>query len=216
MTSLEFGDYWIIVQNYAGSGAPLDTFTLEVWLIDEPAADPSFTATGPASVSADTPFDTFTLEVWLIDEPAADPSFTATGPASVSADTPFDIQIAWNFPELKSYEVRYGHLKLVDLSTNQLLIITGVLLNRMEDDVSLNAVPACNIRPGDVVSYTIDVQMEPTVLSDTVKYTLVTTLPNGMTFLPATASALPAVVNGNQVTWIVWPSPSAQVTFAAR
>ncbi|MEZ4659574.1 MAG: trypsin-like serine protease [Caldilineaceae bacterium] len=49
------GVYWILVQNWASSDAPIDSFTLSTLLID--AADTTLlTARGPASVAAGVPF----------------------------------------------------------------------------------------------------------------------------------------------------------------
>ncbi|MEZ4711369.1 MAG: trypsin-like serine protease [Caldilineaceae bacterium] len=49
------GVYWILVQNWTGSGAPTDSFTLSTLLID--ATDTGLlSASGPASVTAGEPF----------------------------------------------------------------------------------------------------------------------------------------------------------------
>ncbi|MCB0086967.1 MAG: hypothetical protein KDE54_03570, partial [Caldilineaceae bacterium] len=54
--SLTPGVYWILVQNWAGSGAPTDSFTLSTLLIDR-ADTGLLSASGPPSVTAGEPFD---------------------------------------------------------------------------------------------------------------------------------------------------------------
>jgi uncharacterized repeat protein (TIGR01451 family) len=52
---LQSGDYWILIQNWAGSGAELDQATYAITLVDANSSG-ELSATGPASVSVGEPF----------------------------------------------------------------------------------------------------------------------------------------------------------------
>jgi uncharacterized repeat protein (TIGR01451 family) len=51
------GDYWVLVQNYEGSGASFDSFTLEVVRVVRGAQSENFTVTGPTTTQLHEPFD---------------------------------------------------------------------------------------------------------------------------------------------------------------
>jgi subtilisin family serine protease len=53
---MDAGEYWILVQNWDGSDADLDVFTLSISIIDESDTGP-MTVTGPASTEGGVPFD---------------------------------------------------------------------------------------------------------------------------------------------------------------
>lgn len=53
---LSAGAYWVLIQNWAGSGAPEDTFTFTTLVVDSDTAG-QLQASGPATVQANTPFD---------------------------------------------------------------------------------------------------------------------------------------------------------------
>lgn len=161
------GVYWIVVQNWSGSGADTDSFTLSTLLIDD-------SDTGPLS---------------------------ASGPASVTAGEPFDLHIGWNIPGFAPGEQRYGVLELVDAQSGASMSTIGITLQRLEDDVALSSDSQGPLRPGDVVSYTINVQPEPTVQEDLVSYILTNTIPAGMSYVADSASVAPTSINGNVLTW---------------
>ncbi|MCB0138447.1 MAG: DUF11 domain-containing protein, partial [Caldilineaceae bacterium] len=79
----------------------------------------------------------------------------------------------------------------------------SIELRRLEDDVTLRSNVDGPLRPGDVVSYTIDVQAEPSVVGAQVRYILTDTIPAGMSYVVDSATVPPTSVNGNVLTWAV-------------
>lgn len=51
------GDYWILLQNWQGSGAPLDFFAMSVTQVSRNNQSPSFTVSGPDNTTLNSPFD---------------------------------------------------------------------------------------------------------------------------------------------------------------
>ncbi len=87
-TTLLPGTYWILVQNWQGSGQPLDSFTLQVTRVAD-AQSPAMRIVAPSSVSQGMPFD---LQfVW--DFPDLKPGESRIGVIEVgtAAGTPSDI-----------------------------------------------------------------------------------------------------------------------------
>ncbi|HHY53961.1 MAG TPA: trypsin-like serine protease [Chloroflexi bacterium] len=51
------GNYWILLQNWLGSGAPLDFFAMSATQVSRNNQSASFTVSGPNSATLNTPFD---------------------------------------------------------------------------------------------------------------------------------------------------------------
>jgi uncharacterized repeat protein (TIGR01451 family) len=128
-------------------------------------------------------------------------NLTIDGPTSWPALTPFDIRVYWDTPEMMAGDRWYGAFSLGSNPGNPGDIATiPVNIIREEDDVTKTA-SAETVMPGDVVTYTITVQ--PNVFSEDLNYTITDTIPEGMTYVPASASASEGTVNvvGDTVSW---------------
>ncbi|OQX25343.1 MAG: hypothetical protein BWK80_16065 [Desulfobacteraceae bacterium IS3] len=172
--TLEPGTYWIAVQNWKGS-ADEDTFDLVITAFDKYRQ-------GPVTVS---------------------------GPTSISFNIPFDLTISYNIPDMKSGDVRTGWIEIGTDALHPGNIGTlPFTLSRIEDDVSIyaNIGESAVVHPGDTVNYTLNIQPE-TVQSESspaeTEYTLTDTLPEGMIYVPGSATVAPTQIIGNQLIWVV-------------
>jgi uncharacterized repeat protein (TIGR01451 family) len=170
--SLESGTYWIMIQNWSGDEKVPDEFTLALTLIDSEGG------TGGRDI-------------------------TASGPKHVIFNEPFDIQVSWNVPEM---EIGTSLEGWIDLGTDPAhpANIMGVPLtfSRIGDDVSLTADPISDLYPGDTVTYTINILAEKNNPSELpLIYSLTCTIPEGMRYVPDSATVDPDAVIGNQILW---------------
>ena len=150
---------------------------------------------------SDNPPDEVTLATASV--PDADAGLMwVEGPAAVPPGQPFDLRVYWDGTGLLSEGlVWYG---IFDLGTDPgnpgNLGSAPVTLSRVADDVTKsvdNAAP----NPGDTLTYTITVQ--PNVTNEDLSYMLTDTIPDGLTYVPGSASASFGTVDvvGNQLTW---------------
>lgn len=146
--------------------------------------------------------DEITYALTLID--AGDTgAMTATGPANATLGTPFAVQIRWDIPTLQAGDQRYGYLELIDRTHSETIGASAITLNRLDDDVTKAATYAGEAPlPGDLITYTLEIQPESTGSAPTVQYQLTDTLPAGVTYVPGSASVAPTVA-GNQLRWNV-------------
>ncbi|MDX1407375.1 MAG: S8 family serine peptidase, partial [Saprospiraceae bacterium] len=145
------GQYWVLVQNWDGSGADYDSVELYVGIV---AGDEgNMTVSGPSSVAALEPYD---LTVTYNDEMAAGQRWYGAATLGSSPDNPDDI----------------GTI--------------NIDLHRLEDDVTKSVSPGVAM-PGDMVTYTISVA--PNVTPEDLTYTIIDTIPDGLTLVPGSATA---------------------------
>ena len=173
---LEPGNYWIMIQNYEASDEESDEFTFSITLIDEESKiDPSGTA--------------------LI---------RASGPSEVALNEPFDIKIAWdNIPGFKINDIKEGWLEIgTDASHADNIAAMPLTLSRIEDDVTISTDGGESVYPRDTLTYNIRI-VSDNVHSGNLTYTLVSTIPEGMTYIPGSATVEPSEIRGNQLIWIV-------------
>ena len=171
----------------------------EVCEIDDPAPGDYFVlvqnwddANGPA-----LPGQSATLSISVL--PSADlGNMTVEAPSSVGTKEPFSVRIFWDEPAMEAGDKWIGAISLGTDSGNPGNIgLVPVTILRVDDDVTKsvsNPAPA----PGDVVTYTITVQ--PNVTPVDLNYTLVDTIPAGMTYVDGSVTG-GATVSGNQVMW---------------
>lgn len=169
--SLSAGKYWILVQNYSGSGASTDAFSMEhVVLLDDGGSGPIQVA-APASVTAGGSYD-LTLSWNLPDLEAGDVRREVIGLAAGGV-------------ELNEVEVTLNRLeddvvKAAQVSAGQVIQSGDVVTYA----ITINPDPAAlNYNNGSAT------------------YVLTDTLPAGLTYLPGSASITPTSVNGNQIVW---------------
>ncbi len=168
--SLESGTYWILIQNWKGSGAAADSFKLAITRID-----------GKQEES----------------------SIAVTTPTAVSLGESFDVRFSWDIPDFEKSRKKFGWLEIgTGPSSPNNIASIPLTLTRIDNDVSINAnVSATStIYPGDKVTYIV--QVEPDLFQyHSTDYTLVNTLPDGMTYIPGSATIEPDVIKGNQLVW---------------
>ena len=108
------------------------------------------------------------------------------GPATHPAIEPFDIRVFWDLPHAEEGDRWFG---IVDLGTSPETPTNigsiPVTIERAADDVSKTA-DVDTAGPGDVVTYTL--QVEANTTPEDLAYTLVDTIPDGMTYVPNSLS----------------------------
>jgi uncharacterized repeat protein (TIGR01451 family) len=121
-----------------------------------------------------------------------------TGDVIVPAGTiptgaPFDITVTWNLPGLSEGDIVYGAVTLDGVG------LFPATLTRLADDVTKEASVA-EAGAGDPIDYTITV--EGNVTATDLEYTIVDTVPDGLTIDPASVTG-GGVVDGQTITWTV-------------
>jgi uncharacterized repeat protein (TIGR01451 family) len=112
---------------------------------------------------------------------------------SIPAGDPYDITLTWNVPALSEGDIMYGAVVLDGVGS------FPTTLTRLADDVTKNAsTPAAEA--GDTIDYTITV--EANVTSTDLEYTIVDTVPDGLTIDPASVTG-GGMVDGQTITWTV-------------
>jgi len=177
------GVYWILVQNWIGSGAPLDTFVMDVTRLARtggPAGN--FYVTGPDSTTAGVPFGVqLHWDYPDFMEGDVKPALLELG---TSADTPDNIAV-----------------------------LPVTLTRLSDEVTLTAATPApgnAYAQPGDLVTFTLDLEPEPAAVGP-VAYTITATLPAGLGYVPGTAALssslerrqVDPIVNGNQLVWSI-------------
>ncbi|MET0459049.1 MAG: pre-peptidase C-terminal domain-containing protein, partial [Ilumatobacteraceae bacterium] len=132
-----------------------------------------------------------------------------TGPSGpIPVGQPYDVRFHWDIPEMEVGDTWYGTIVLG--SAPDAFGDIGsfpVTIHREEDDVTKTAsVTSATI--GDSISYEVTVQ--PNVTPEDLVYTLVDTVPDGLTIDPGSVTG-GGVVDGQTITWTVdVPSPAQQ------
>ena len=151
--------------------------------------------------------DDITFSITLIGENDKGP-ITITSPLSVSFDELFDLEILWDVPEFASGDRLEAW---IDIGTSAAFPdnIAGMPLtiSRIQDDVSIESnVGEFSVHPGDTVTYTISVRPDE-VQGDSLAYVVTSTLPDGMSYVPDSASIEPTEINGNRLIWRLESGP---------
>ena len=165
------GTYWILVQNFTGTGAATDV--IDLWFAPVPVAVTS----------------------------ASSGNMFAVGPTTTTAGVPFSINVFWDDPAITAGDRWYGSLRLGKTPATPGNIGTiGVDLRRAADDVTKTANVA-NAMVGDTVTYTITVQPNVMAqdLSYTITDAIPSGL--SYVAGSATASSGSVSVSGSTVTW---------------
>jgi uncharacterized repeat protein (TIGR01451 family) len=140
-------------------------------------------------------------------------NMSVEGPSSVPANEPFDVRVFWDTPSMAAGDRWYGSFDLgTDPANPGNVGSVPVTVLRVEDDVT-KAVDMTDAEPGDILTFEITVQ--PNVTPEDLAYTLTDTIPDGLTYVPGSASASSGAVNvsGDTLTWTgVMPVP--EVTYA--
>ena len=127
----------------------------------------------------------------------------------VAAGEPYDVRLHWNLPEAQAGDIWYGTAVLGSSpATPGDIGSFPVTLHRVEDDVTKTA-SVEEARPLDDVDYTITIQ--PNVTDTDLVYTVVDTVPDGMTIDPGSVAG-GGVVAGQTITWqVLMPTAVGQV-----
>ena len=115
--------------------------------------------------------------------PAADlGNAHAEGPATNPAIEPFDIRLFWDLPDTEPGDRWFGILDIgTSPSTPTNIGSIPVSVERVADDVTKTA-DVDTAEPGDTVTYTL--QVEANVTPEDLEYTILDTIPEGMTYVP--------------------------------
>jgi uncharacterized repeat protein (TIGR01451 family) len=171
----EPGTWWILVQNWEGSDAQPDEYTLASGVV--PGTD-----LGNAGVA---------------------------GPAGpIPTGQPYDVRVHWDIPEMVAGDIWYGMAILGSSpATPGDIGSIPVTLRRAADDVA-KAASVEEATNGDTIDYEITVQ--PNITDSDLVYTVVDTVPEGLTVDPGSVSG-GGVVEGQTITWQVpMPTTSGQ------
>ncbi len=160
----EAGTYWILVQNWSGSGADFDAATLSYGVV-----------TGDEG------------------------NMLAEGPGAQPQLKPFDLGILYNEPDLTAGDRAYGTVSIGTDPANAGNVGTvPINLVRLDNDVSKTVSPA-TAEPGDTLTYTITVH--PNVTDADIDYSVVDFVPEGLTYVPGSATGGLTVRSDGALTW---------------
>lgn len=151
---------------------------------------------GASDVGAIDAFDLVTAVV----PGSAVGNMSVEGPSAVAPLDPFSIRIFYD-EDMNAGQYWYGAISLgTDAANPGNIGSMAVDLHRLEDDVNKTVSPAVAMA-GDTVEFTITIQ--PNVLSEDLTYTLADTIPDGLTYVPgsATASAGSVTAGLNTLLW---------------
>jgi uncharacterized repeat protein (TIGR01451 family) len=128
---------------------------------------------------------------------------------AVPAGEPYDVLFHWDIPEMEAGDRWYGTAILGSSpGTPGDIGSFPVTIRRAADDVTKSASTDSAVL-GETVSYEITVQ--PNVTPNDLVYTIVDTVPDGLTIDPASVSG-DGVVDGQTITWEVeLPTPVGKV-----
>jgi uncharacterized repeat protein (TIGR01451 family) len=122
-------------------------------------------------------------------------------PASVTAGADYSVRLFWDIPTMKAGDRYYGVFSLgSDPAHPANLGTVPVDIRRAEDDVVKTASQQ-NARPGDTLTYTLDIRQNLDQAG--MLYTITDTLPSGLAYVTGTLTATSgaASVVGNTIRW---------------
>lgn len=130
---------------------------------------------------------------------AGDPgNLWAEGPdGPVGAGDPFDLRTFWNEKQLDAGETWHGTLTLGTQDAAGNIGVVPVTVHRIEDDVTKTA-DVATAKPGDVVTYTVEVA--PNTTPEDLTYSITDSLPDGVTYVEGSATD-GAVVEDGVLSW---------------
>ncbi len=174
------GVFWVLLQNWEGSGAPVDTFTMNVTVVARGGESPEFQVTGPTATTVGVPFAVGIQ--W--DLPALEAGGAVYGLLELGT-SPGEPNNITSLP-----------VKLLRLGDD------------IQVAASADANAGEFVQPGEQVDYAIAVNPEPTAPNPT-DYIITATIPAGMTYTPgqgklrsrAGAVNLDPIVAGRQLIW---------------
>jgi len=171
---LESGTYWILVQNWEGTELPADEITLAITMIDENSPGRGI---------------------------SAKPNFCEN---KNSPDNSFDVEISWDIPEFEFGNHKTAWLELgTDTAHPGNIASVPLTLRRVEDDVSMRWMSTTGsgfAYPGDTLLCEMNVRSD-LIQGDSLTYHLVSTLPEGMHYVPGSATTEPDEIRDNQLVW---------------
>jgi uncharacterized repeat protein (TIGR01451 family) len=144
--------------------------------------------------------DTFTLTTAVV--PGTDLGNAGIdGPeGEVPVGQPYDARLHWNVPEMAAGDTWYGTAVLgSSAETPGNIGSFPVRIERVADDVTKTA-SVTEAKVGDTISYSLTVQ--PNVTPEDLVYTIVDTVPDGLTIDPASVTG-GGVVDGQTISWTV-------------
>jgi uncharacterized repeat protein (TIGR01451 family) len=112
---------------------------------------------------------------------------------TIPAGVPYEVTLTWNLPGLTEGDIVYGAVMLDGVGS------FPATLTRLGDDV-VKAAAAPVAQGGGTIDYTLTVA--PNVTATDLEYTIVDTVPGGMTIDPASVTG-GGVVDGQTITWTV-------------
>lgn len=177
------GDYWAIVQNWQGSGAAVDSFTLSVSQVSRNNQSPAFGVTGPSNATAGVPFD---LQLaWNF-------------PSMQSGEKQFALlEIGTSSSEPNN---------ILSLP----VILTRLQDDVTIEATSPTLAQGGYVLPGELVTHTLTLRPEPTAHGP-VTYTITATLPAGLSYIPSSAVLssgafqvqVDPIVSGDKLIWLL-------------
>lgn len=179
------GSYWVLVQNWLGSGAAEDLFTLETILVGN-QEDDALRVMGPPETELGSPIEL--IAVWDV-------------PDLMAGDRIYAIlELEEEVTEAVLDVVPITLVRLEDdvtLSTTLGSFPSPYPYPYPEPLID----PIDNVRPGDTVRFQIDVMAEPTIEGDTVHYRLEAEIPDGMSYVEDSATVPPTEADDNRLVW---------------
>ncbi len=154
--------------------------------------------------ASDADTDTYTLATGVVPGDSLGNAGLDGPDGPVDVGVPYDIRFHWDLPAGEAGDLWYGTAALGSSPGSPGDIGSfPVTLHREDDDVTKTA-SVSTADPGDTVHY--DVTLQPNVTPGDLVYTIVDTVPDGLTVDPASVTG-GGVVDGQTISWEV-PAPS--------
>jgi uncharacterized repeat protein (TIGR01451 family) len=150
--------------------------------------------------AGETPPDTYTVATGVVPGESLGNAGIDGPDGPVPVGEPYDIRLHWNLPEMVAGDVWYGTAVLGTAPDSPGDIGSfPVTIRREADDVTKTA-SVTEATVGDAIDYAITVQ--PNVSPEDLTYTIVDTVPDGLTVDPASVTG-GGLVDGQTITWTV-------------
>ncbi|MEM7534360.1 MAG: trypsin-like serine protease [Chloroflexota bacterium] len=171
------GRYWILVQNVRGSGMETDTFTLGM-----------------------------AMRIEEVDLTQNRRLLHIDAPATHAGDSPLHLDLQWTLPPTTLPIWVDGKITLRDTTSEQVLHKIDLAVKREINDVYATVQPLDDtlnvLEPGDTLEHIIQIRPERYHQSSTpVTYTISALLPDGLTYVPESATLEPTRIVAHMVTW---------------
>jgi uncharacterized repeat protein (TIGR01451 family) len=154
--------------------------------------------------ASDAPPDTYTLATAVVPGEALGNAGIDGPDGPVPVGQPYDVRLHWDVPEMVAGDVWYGTAVLGTApETPDNIGSFPVTIRRTADDVTKTA-SVTEATVGEPITY--DITVQPNVTPEDLTYTIVDTVPDGLTVDPASITG-GGVVDGQTITWTV-PMPT--------